>query len=286
MTRMFLETFHDGLVNRAVGEGLIRVCLAGATGWVGRSLVPAIVESKDLRLVSAVSRSQKGRRLGEVIGNPKVSLIISGSVDDALKKETDVLVDFTSPDVVRSNVLSAIRKHVHVVIGTSGLTDADYERIDREARRNTVGVVAAGNFAISAVLMEHFASVAARFMPSWEVIDYATDNKPDAPSGTARELVHSLAAVKSPKVRIPVERTKGAKGSRGYSLNGTQVHSVRLPGYVIGTEAIFGGIGERLSLRHDAGEGPEPYVNGVLLAIRKVSSLRGLRRGLWQLLEP
>ena len=89
----FWKLFHDGLVNRVVGDMLIRVCLAGATGWVGRSLVPAIVESKDLRLVGAVSRSQKGRRLGEVIGNLRLSLIISGSVEEALKAKTDVLVD-------------------------------------------------------------------------------------------------------------------------------------------------------------------------------------------------
>lgn len=265
---------------------MIRVCLAGVTGWIGRALAPAICKSRDLRLVGAVSKSHGGRRLDEVVDIPKMPVVISGSVEEALRERTEVLIDFTSPEVVKSNVLLAIRRRVHVVIGTSGLTDADYEEIDREASRKRVGVIAAGNFAISAVLMEHFASVAARFMPSWEVIDYANDSKPDAPSGTTRELVHILSEVGSPRVRVPVSKTKGAKESRGLSMSGTQVHAVRLPGYVLGTEAIFGKTGERLSIRHDAGGESEPYIDGILLAVRKAPTLVGLRRGLWNILSP
>ena len=264
---------------------IIRVCLAGATGWIGRALVPAISESRNLSLVGAVSRSHRGRGLGEVLGIPKTPLVISGSVEEALRARTDVLIDFTSPGVVKSNVLLAISMGVHIVIGTSGLTDADYKEIDRKARRKQIGVIAAGNFAISAVLMEHFASVAAKFMPSWEVLDYANDSKPDAPSGTARELVHFLSGVGSPVLRIPVNKTKGAKESRGLTMGGTQVHSVRLPGYVIGTEAIFGNTGERLSIRYDAGSDAAPYINGILAAVRKAPKLVGLRRGLWGFLN-
>jgi 4-hydroxy-tetrahydrodipicolinate reductase len=264
---------------------IIRVCLAGATGWIGRALVPAICGSRDLRLVGAVSRSHQGRHLGKVLDISETPLIISGSVQEALRQGTDVLIDFTSPEVVKSNVLLAIRKGVHVVIGTSGLTDKDYEEIDRNARRKQIGVIAAGNFAISAVLMEHFASVAAKFMPSWEVVDYANDGKPDAPSGTTRELIHFLSEVGSPILRLPVNKTKGERESRGLSIGGTQVHSVRLPGYVIGTEAIFGKSGERLSIRHDAGSDPEPYIDGILFAARKAPTLVGLRRGLWNVLN-
>jgi len=264
---------------------VIRVCLAGATGWIGRALVPAILESSDLSLVGAVSRSHRGRRLGRVLGIPNTPIVISGSVEEALRERTDVLIDFTSPEVVKSNVLLAISKGVHVVIGTSGLTETDYKEIDRNARRKRIGVIAAGNFAISAVLMEHFSSVAAKFMPSWEVVDYANDGKPDAPSGTARELVHFLSEVGSPILRIPVDKTKGAKESRGLDMGGTQVHSVRLPGYVIGAEAIFGKTGERLTIRHDAGNEAAPYIDGILLAARNVPKLVGLRRGLWSILN-
>jgi 4-hydroxy-tetrahydrodipicolinate reductase len=238
-----------------------------------------------MRIVGAVSRAHKGESLGELAGISSLGVVVSGSVEEALAKRTDVLIDFTSPDVVKENVILAIGKKVSVVIGTSGLTDHDYAEIARRARRNKVGVIAGGNFAISAVLLEHFASMAARYMPSWEVVDYATDAKLDAPSGTARQLAYALSAVGRSKKTISIRDTRGAKESRGYSLRGTQIHSIRLPGYVIGTEAVFGKNDERLSIRQDAGSSPEPYVEGVLLAARRVGSLVGLRRGLWEVLS-
>ena len=264
---------------------MIRVCLAGATGAVGRVLVPAIQGSKDLRLVGAVSRSQKGRNLGEVLGIPRLPLSISGSVSEALQSDADVLIDFTSPTAVKPNVLQAIEKNVHVVIGTSGLTYDDFEEIDRLARRKKVGVLAGGNFAISAVLMQHFALTAAKVMPSWEIIEYASEAKPDAPSGTSRELAYSLSKVRTPKVKIPIGMTVGQRESRGASMRGTQVHSVRLPGFVSRVDAIFGDETERLTITHEASADQRAYVKGVLMSVRKVSSWVGLKQGLWEIMN-
>ena len=95
-----------------------------------------------------------------------------------------------------------------------------------------------------------------------------------------RELVARLERAGPAHVDVPLEETQGHPGTRGETLGGTQVHSVRLPGYVIGVEALFGGLDERLSIRHDAGGSAEPYVAGGLLAIRGVGALRGLHRGL------
>jgi 4-hydroxy-tetrahydrodipicolinate reductase len=264
---------------------MIRVCLAGATGAVGRALVPAIQRSKDMRLVGAVSRSQKGRGLGEVLGIPRLSLVISGSVKEALRNDADVLVDFTSPAVVKSNVIQAIENSVHVVIGTSGLTYDDFAEIDQLARKRKVGVLAGGNFAVSAVLMQHFALTAAKVMPSWEIVEYASEAKPDAPSGTSRELAYSLSKVRSPRVKIPIGRTLGQKESRGASMRGSQVHSVRLPGFVSRVDVIFGDESERLIITHEAAADQRPYVRGVLMSVRKVSSWVGLKQGLWEIMN-
>jgi len=264
---------------------MIRVCLAGATGSVGRALVPAIHSSRDMRLVGAVSRSQKGRSLGEVLGMANLPLVISGTVEEALRKRTDVLVDFTSPKAAKPNTLAAIKEKVHVVIGTSGLTDEDYHEIDRAARKMRVGVLGGGNFAVSAVLLQHFALTAAKVLPSWEVIEYASDRKPDAPSGTARELAHALSEVRSPKVTIPIGKTWGMEESRGATLRGTQIHSVRLPGIASRVEVIFGDAGERLTITHEGTEDQRTYVKGVLAAVRKVPSWIGLRRGLWEIMD-
>lgn len=250
---------------------MIRVCVAGITGWTGRAVADAVDAQDDLELVSGVSRSDPER---------------FSSVAEALDAgPADVLVDFTHASAVERNVLAAIERHVAVVIGSSGLSAADYERIDGAARAAGVGVVAAGNFSLTAALLLRFASEAARHLPSWEVLDYASAAKTDAPSGTARELAERLGTARRAGHQVPLDAVHGEREARGATVAGTQVHSIRLPSFVVSTEAVFAGDGERLSLRHDAGDTPAPYVAGTLLAIRAVTARVGLTRGLDQLLD-
>ena len=117
------------------------------------------------------------------------------------------------------------------------------------------------------------------------MIDYASASKPDAPSGTARELAERLAGVRRPALGVPLDEVHGAPEARGATIGGTQVHSLRLPSFTVSTEAVFAADGERLSIRHDAGESAAPYVAGTLLAIRAVAGRVGLTRGLDQLLD-
>ena len=255
----------------------IRVCVAGATGWVGKPLCAAIAQAEDLQLVGAVSRSARG---GTIEGCP-----ISGTVAEALAAPTDVLVDYTHPDAVFDNTMEAIRRGVSVVIGTSGLADSQLAEIDRAAREQPVGVIAGGNFSITAALLERFACQAARYLAQWEIIDYNGDAKPDAPSGTARELAYRLAEIHLPQLTVPVGETLGEPAARGATLNGIQVHSLRLPGFTSSVEVLFGAPDERLTIRHDAGSSSGPYIQGTLLAIRKVRQVQGLLRGLDRLLD-
>lgn len=258
----------------------LRICIAGATGWVGKPLCKAVAAAKDMTLVGAVSRTHQGHNLREVLADSGSDLVISGSVAEALKAPTDVLVDYTKADVVKSNVLTAVGAGIHVVVGASGLTEEDFAEINHAAQQHNVGVLAAGNFALTAVLLQRFACEAAKYLSHWEIIDFASDTKQDAPSGTTRELAHKLAEVRKPEVTHAIEKTIGARESRGATLEGTQVHSLRLPSYVISVEAIFGAKDERLTIRHDAGTGAEPYIQGTLLAIRNVRNHVGLVRGL------
>jgi 4-hydroxy-tetrahydrodipicolinate reductase len=144
--------------------------------------------------------------------------------------------------------------------------------------------VASGNFSLTAAMCSAAALLAARHLPSWEVIDYASAGKPDVPSGTARELAERLGAVRAPSLGHELETLHGPREARGATVAGTQVHSVRLPSFVVSTEVVFGLPDERLTIRHDAGGTPEPYVAGTLLAVRRVPSLTGLVRGLDTLL--
>jgi len=263
----------------------IKVCVAGATGWVGKPLCRAVSQAADMALVGAVALRSAGQNLADAAGLPGLDVAISGSVEQALQAPTDVLVDYTRADAVKANVLAAVRLGVHVVIGSSGLAEEDFAEIHQAALERRVGVVAAGNFSITAVLLQSFACQAARYLQHWEIIDYASDAKVDAPSGTARELAYRLSEIRAPEITHPVEATLGPKESRGAAMNGSQVHSLRLPSYVISVEAIFGAPDERLTLRHDSGSGSAPYIQGTLLAIRKVGQQTGLVRGLDRIMD-
>jgi 4-hydroxy-tetrahydrodipicolinate reductase len=259
------------------------VCIAGATGWTGRALVSGVLGAPDLELVSAVGRSAAGRDLGEALGGETLGVPVHASVGEALEG-VDVLVDYTSATAVKANVLAAIEAGVAAVIGTSGLTADDFAEIDAAARQRSIGVVASGNFSLTAAMCQAAALLAARHLPQWEVIDYASATKPDVPSGTARELAERLGEIRRPELGHPIAELHGPHEARGASVGGAQVHSVRLPSFVVSTEVVFGLPDERLTIRHDAGGTPEPYVAGTLIAVRKAPSLIGVTRGLDTLL--
>ncbi len=249
---------------------MIRVCVAGVTGWTGSAVAAAIEAADDLQLVAGVSRSDPESH---------------SSVEDALAAvDADVLVDYTHASAVRMNVLAAVERSVNVVVGSSGLSAEDYDQIDALARKRQVGVIAAGNFSLTAALLLRSAVEAARHLESWEVIDFASAGKADAPSGTARELAERLDAVRRPALGVPLDEVLGERSARGATVGGTQVHSLRLPSFVVSTEIVFAAEGERLTIRHDAGQTPAPYVAGTLLAVRAAPERLGLVRGLDQLL--
>jgi 4-hydroxy-tetrahydrodipicolinate reductase len=258
----------------------LKVCVAGATGWAGSALARGIFTAADMELVAAISRSHAGKVLGEVIGVEGLTTPIFGAVAEALQTQPEVCVDYTKPDVAKHHILSALKSGAHVVVGTSGLSNEDYAEIDEVAQNVKRGVLAVGNFALTVVLLQKFAEMAAKYIPHWEIIDYAHHDKKDAPSGTARELANRLSRIGEAKLDVPLDQIDGLKETRGARLQGTQVHSVRLPGYTISIDAIFGMPDQKLILRHESGSSAEPYVNGALLAIREVSKLVGLHRGL------
>jgi len=259
-----------------------RIALAGATGWIGKALVAAIAQADDLELTAAVSRSAAGRDAGEAAGIAPQGVNIVGTLEEALKTASDVVVDYTKPHVVKAHALAALAAGRHLVIGTSGLSADDYAEIDKAAHAAGRGVLAAGNFSITATLLRRFALEAARYVPDVEIIDYASASKPDTPSGTARELAELIGSMRKPATSRPVAELGGVRETRGGAIGQTpvQVHSLRMPSFVLSCEAVFGADNERLVIRHDAGSSAAPYVAGTLLAARKVSGFTGLRRGL------
>jgi 4-hydroxy-tetrahydrodipicolinate reductase len=266
---------------------MIRVCVAGATGWAGRAIVDGVLASDDLVLSSGVARSGTGGDLGLALGGERLDVPLLATVPQAVATGVDVLVEYTSHVTVKANAMAALDAGVAVVVGASGLTAEDDAEIDALARRRNIGVIAAGNFSITAAMAQAAALLVAPFLPYAEIIDLAAAEKPDAPSGTSRELAERLGAIHAATIGDggpgPAS-SADADLARGVTVAGIPIHSVRLPSFSVSTEVVFGLPDERLTIRHDAGSSAVPYVAGTLLAVRLVVGRVGLTRGLDTLL--
>lgn len=263
---------------------LTTVFVNGACGRMGQAVLKAVQEDAELKLVGAADL-KGGADAGELVGLPKVGVTVETDLKAALERlHPDVMVDFTRPDVVFENVKTALAAHVSPVVGTTGLTDAQKADIAKLAEANDTPAFIAPNFAIGAVLMMVMCKQAAKYMPDVEIIELHHDKKLDAPSGTAVQTAAMIAEVrKAHKQGHPDEKEKLA-GARGADYEGMRIHSVRLPGYVAHQEVIFGGLGQTLTIRHDS-MNRESFMPGVVLAAKKVRSLKGLTVGLDKLLD-
>jgi len=258
----------------------IKVCVAGVTGWTGSAVTRGILGSEDFTLSGAVARASAGQDVGVALGlDHKTGVTISNDLDQALDG-ADVFIDYTTAAAVKDNVFNAIERKVAVVIGTSGLSAVDYDDIAHEATTTGVGVIGGGNFSLTATLLQHLALIAAQHVPQFEVLDFAWAEKEDVPSGTARELAEKLGDIQQPVQARSVDSLHGPQETRGANINGVQVHSLRMPGFTLRCEAVFGMAGERLVISHEAGQSAEPYVSGTLLAAKRVVGVTGLVRGL------
>jgi 4-hydroxy-tetrahydrodipicolinate reductase len=193
-----------------------------------------------------------------------------------------VVVDFTTPDVVMGNLQWAVGQGIHAVVGTTGFTDQRLSSVRGWlGTRPDVGVLIAPNFGIGAVLMMQFAAKAARYFESAEIIEQHHPRKLDAPSGTSGHTARLIAAARASAGLGPMpDATKEeAPGARGTDVEGVRVHSVRAAGLVAHQEVLFGTDGETLTIRHDSLDRVS-FMPGVLLGVRGIVSRPGLTVGL------
>jgi 4-hydroxy-tetrahydrodipicolinate reductase len=218
-------------------------------------------------------------------------LEVAAEVDEADPRDElakcDVVVDFTHPGAVMDNLRWCIEQGLDTVVGTSGFDGPRLEQVRAWlAGAPKVRVLVVPNFSIGAVLMMRFATQAARFFTSAEVIELHHAGKADAPSGTAARTASLIAAARAEAgLGAPPDATvTAAEGARGTVADGVHVHSVRLAGLVAHQEVLFGGTGETLTIRHDSLDRAS-FMPGVLLGIRGIASLpTGLTVGLDPLL--
>ncbi|MFC4374712.1 4-hydroxy-tetrahydrodipicolinate reductase [Nocardia halotolerans] len=240
----------------------IRVGVLGARGKVGQAICAAVEAAADLELVAQVDQ-----------GDELATFTETG---------TQVVVDFTHPDVVMGNLKFLIENGIHAVVGTTGFDEARLAEVRESLTgRPEVGVLIAPNFAIGAVLSMRFAEQAARFFDSVEVIELHHPNKADAPSGTAYRTAALIAAARAEAGvgRSPDATTAELEGARGADVDGVRVHSVRLAGLVAHQEVLLGTQGETLTIRHDSID-RSSFAPGVLLGVREIAGRPGLTVGL------
>jgi 4-hydroxy-tetrahydrodipicolinate reductase len=243
----------------------MRVGVLGAKGKVGATMVQAVEAAEDLTFSAGVDA-----------GDP-LSLFADN--------QTEVVIDFTHPDVVMDNLKFLIDNGIHAVVGTTGFTDERLAQVRAWlADEPDVAVLIAPNFAIGAVLSMHFAKQAARYFESAEVIELHHPQKADAPSGTAARTARLIAEARKDLPPNPDATSTGIEGARGADVDGIPVHSVRLAGLVAHQEVLFGTQGETLTIRHDSLDRTS-FVPGVLLAVRTVREHPGLTVGLEPLLD-
>lgn len=257
---------------------MVRVIVSGAAGRMGREVVSAVSGVPDMELVGLFDPANEGVAIE--------GHICSGDLGDLIVRTTpDVMVDFTRPDVVEGNLRVALPAGVDCVVGTTGLTEEALSELVGLAPEGTT-LFFAPNFTVGAVLMMRFAELAARYLPSVEIVEYHHDRKLDAPSGTAVRTARLIAAARAEVPVAPGTETElaGMEGARGALVDGVPVHSVRLPGYVAHQEVVFGSAGQTLTIRHDSID-RSSYMPGVLMAVRAMSSTSGLIVGLDQLME-
>ncbi|UUO00601.1 4-hydroxy-tetrahydrodipicolinate reductase [Mycolicibacterium novocastrense] len=243
----------------------MRVGVLGANGKVGATMVEAVQAAEDLTFTAGVDA-----------GDP-LSLLTDS--------QTEVVIDFTHPDVVMDNLEFLIENGIHAVVGTTGFTDERLATVRGWLdTKPDAAVLIAPNFAIGAVLSMHFAQQAARHFESVEVIELHHPHKADAPSGTAARTARLIAEARKGMPPNPDATSTGLDGARGADVDGVPVHSVRLAGLVAHQEVLFGTQGETLTIRHDSLDRTS-FVPGVLLAVRRVAERPGLTVGIEPLLD-
>ena len=263
----------------------IKVAFNGATGAVGRELVPAILESQDFALVAALSRTRLGEDVGLVLGVGETGIVLRDDLRDAVRDtEAEVLIDFSSPLVSASVCILAIELGMSVVLGTTGLADDALLEIGKLASEHQVGVFSAPNLTVSGQLMFRCAELARPYFGSVEVIEGHLPTKADAPSGTANETAARLNQIVAP-VPTADMTSVGPPEARGALIGQVRIHSVRLPGIYSHQEVLFGRPGELFAIRYEQTSN-QPLVGPTLRAARLILGTRGLVYDLPAIFDP
>jgi len=242
----------------------IKVIINGANGRMGQEAVKAINADNELTLVAKTGRQDNLMQL----------------IKD---QQAEVVVDLTNAESVFENTKTIIDAGAHPVIGTSGLTSQEIHRLGQLCDTKNLSGIIVPNFSIGAVLMMRYAEDAAKYLPDVEIIEMHHDGKLDSPSGTAlhtAELMNHHRKKNQDKKNLK----ETIPGARGAKLDDIPIHAIRLPGLVAHQMVIFGGNAETLTIKHDSIH-RSAFMPGLVLACKKVNTLKGLVSGLAHVMQ-
>ncbi|WP_028255895.1 4-hydroxy-tetrahydrodipicolinate reductase [Veillonella magna] len=261
---------------------MTKVMVCGASGKMGREVVKAVHNDTALTLIGGIDPKQAGEDLGIVAGIGALNLPVYASLENALVKDKpDVIVDFTSPAVIFENAKTVLSAGVHMVIGTTGLTEEQRNELAAIGKEHHANCLVAPNFSLGAVMMMKVSAELAPYFPNVEIIELHHNHKYDAPSGTSILTAKLINEAKASAGAIADEdlTRESLPGARGAKVDDVTIHSVRLPGYVAHQQVLFGGYDETLTIRHDS-LSRLSFMPGVVLACKKIASKPGLTYGL------
>lgn len=264
-----------------------KVLVNGACGRMGQEVVKTVVNDTEELLVGAFDQKYVGEDIVEKLGLDGPECIVQDNLEQAITTtEPDVIIDFTSPQIVMENIKIGLTHNVHMIVGTTGITETDMEEIDRWTAVNKANALVVPNFALGAVLMMKFAGQAAKYLSDVEIIELHHDQKIDAPSGTAMKTAsiinENLGNSNSKKEKV--ESIEKLSGARGGEQEGIHIHSIRLQGLVAHQEVIFGGEGQSLTIRHDSYDRTS-FMPGVRMALDSINKIDGFVYGLEKILD-
>ncbi len=262
-----------------------RIVVSGICGNMGISISRELIKEEEIELVGGFDVINAGVDIGEFLIGKKTGYKIYSSYEDIKELSPDIIIDFTNADAARKNINWAIDNNINIIVGTTGLSNEDLNKIKSKALKSGSKTLIAPNFSIGAVIMIKISKMISKYFDNCEIIELHHDKKKDAPSGTSILAADEINLESNfNKSRLKEGETETIEGCRGGFTGGIHIHSIRLPGLLAHQNVIFGAKGQTLSIKHDSLDRSSFYP-GVILAIRNLDKLSNYTFGLDKLID-
>lgn len=233
---------------------MTRIAIAGAAGRMGKTLIEIVSSTSGATLAAAFERvggGSVGQDAGELAGLGKLGVVVSDDIQKVID-QFDVLIDFTAPDATITNIAACQKAGKKMVIGTTGLTEAQKNTLVNAA--NNIPIVFASNYSVGVNVCFKLLEIAAKTMGQdvdIEIIEAHHRHKKDAPSGTALSMGEVVAKALGRDLKThAVYAREGQTGERPRDVIGFQ--TIRA-GDIVGEHTVmFADIGERIEITHKA----------------------------------